>query len=192
MESSNDTYTITHWLDQLNASTSASEFHGLLTGLIITQGNKAAVQWQPYITPDLNPGDLVREEAVDNLNIVFESLIEELNDPMLSFSPLMPEEGDASIEQRIEAISEWTQGLLLGLSHGNLAVEKLSAESGEFLDDLLEISRANTFVPDSNEEINDRSLTEIGEYLRAGALTLLDELHPLPLFSVADDTPTLH
>ncbi len=174
-----ETNYINQWLQQLGADLSASEFHGLLTGLILTQGGEAVLSWQECIAPELDPSNADAEAAADHLILPFETLLDELNDPLLIFTPLIPDDEEATVDERILALGEWSQGLLFGLSHGQLVTEKLSAESQEFLDDLLEISRLESFERDVESEVNENSLTEITEYIRAGTLTLLDELQPV-------------
>ena len=74
------------WLKSLSADIGAVEFHGMLTGLITTRGAEAKQLYIEEVTPTYDPADLLQQEAIEGLSLPFESLREQLNDPLLSFS----------------------------------------------------------------------------------------------------------
>jgi uncharacterized protein YgfB (UPF0149 family) len=167
------------WLKNLEADIGAVEFHGMLAGLVTTRGTEAEQLYIEELLPaSYDPADLLQQEAIDGLALPYEVLREQLNDPLLSFYPLLPED-EAALDRRVDAMAEWCQGYLFGLSRGGLPdSSKLSAEANEFLDDILALSRAENFELDGDEE-DESALLQIIEYLRTGVVVLHDELQPL-------------
>ena len=167
------------WLKNLDADIGPVEFHGMLAGLITTRGGEAEQLYIEELIPsDYDPADLLQQEAMDGIALPYEVLREQLNDPMLSFHPLLPDD-EQPFEDRVDAMAEWCQGYLLGLSRGGLPeTAKLSDETNEFLEDILSISRAENFELDGDEE-EENALHEILEYLRTGVIVVHDELQPV-------------
>ncbi len=167
------------WLKNLDANIGAVEFHGMLTGLITTQGGEAKQLYiEEVLPPDYDSADLLQQEAIEGLSLPFDSLREQLNDPLLSFYPLLPED-EYAFDERVDAMAAWCQGYLFGLSRGGLPDRsQLSDETNEFLEDILTFSRADNFELDGDEE-DERALNEIIEYLRTGAILVHDELQPV-------------
>lgn len=167
------------WLKNLDAEIGAVEFHGMLAGLITTRGGEAEQLYIEELIPaSYDPADLLQQEAIEGLEHPYEALRETLNDPLLSFYPLLPED-DKTLDERVDAIAEWCQGYLLGLSRGGLPdPARLSDETREFLEDILAISRAENFELDGDEE-DENALYEIIEYLRTGVMVVHDELQPI-------------
>ena len=171
----------------------AVEFHGMLAGLISTRGAEAEQLYIEELIPaDYDPADLLQQEAIDGIALPYEALREQLNDPLLSFHPLLPED-DNTLDERVDAMAAWCQGYLLGLSRGGLPDSaKLSDETNEFLQDILSISRAENFELDGDEE-DENALYEIIEYLRTGVVVVHDELQPTaPAPPAMNDPSQLH
>ncbi len=166
------------WLKSLAVDIAAVEFHGLLTGLISTRGDEAKLLCIDELIRAGAPPDPHQQEAMEALSAPFESLREQLNDPLLSFYPLMPGD-DQPFDERIDALAAWCQGYLYGLSCGGIADPvSLSDAAGEFLEDMLSFSRTDNINIEGDEE-DENALYEIIEYLRAGVMLLHDELQPV-------------
>lgn len=179
------------WLKNLTAEISAVEFHGMLTGLITTRGGEAKQLYIEEVSANYDPNDLLQQEAIEGISLPFESLREQLNDPLLSFYPLLPED-EVAFAERVDAMAVWCQGYLLGLSRGGLPeTSQLSDDAGEFLEDILAISRAENFELDEDEE-DEKALHEIIEYLRAGVLVIHDELQPVTATPATQNSTQLH
>ncbi|MDH3355735.1 MAG: UPF0149 family protein [Chromatiales bacterium] len=184
---------LNQWLKSLGANIGPVEFHGMLAGLITTQGAEAEQLYREELIPsDYDPADLLQQEALDGIALPYASLREQLNDSQLSFYPLLPDD-ERDFEERVDAVAEWCQGYLFGLSRGGLPdTARLSDETNEFLQDMLSISRAENFELDGDEE-DESALHEIIEYLRAGVMVVHDELQPAtPAPPVMSDPSQLH
>lgn len=179
------------WLKNLTAEISAVEFHGMLTGLITTRGGEAKQLYIEEVGTHYDPNDLLQQEAIEGISLPFESLRDQLNDPLISFYPLLLEDEEPFAE-RVDAMAVWCQGYLLGLSRGGLPeTSKLSADTGEFLEDILAFSRAENFELDEDEG-DEKALHEIIEYLRAGVVVVHDELQPVIAPSANQNPTQLH
>ncbi|HEY9148809.1 MAG TPA: YecA family protein [Gammaproteobacteria bacterium] len=164
-------------LGQVQTEMRAVECHGTLTGLFCAKGELKPAEWVEFIGKGLDSNNLLQREALAAFKMLFEVTREQLNDSVLDFHPLLPEDG-ADVEDRIEALGQWCQGFLLGLSAGGISdLDKLPGDSGEILRDMVEIARAGSYELDGDEE-DEQSFNELLEYVRTGVLLLNEELHP--------------
>jgi yecA family protein len=176
-------------LDQVETEMRAVECHGALTGLFCAKGELKPEEWVEYIGLGLDANNLLQREALATFKMLFEVTREQLNDSVLDFHPLLPED-EASIEERIEALGQWSQGFLLGISAGGIQdIDKLPGDSGEILRDLVEIARAGSYELEDEEE-DEQSYHQLLEYVRTGVLLLNEELHPTK--APPRDDVTLH
>ncbi len=82
------------------------------------------------------------------------------------------------LEDRVDAMQEWTQGFLLGISLAGLEkFDGLPDDSKELIDDFIEISKADQFDVEDKEESEDAYM-QVVEYLRMGVLLIAEELQP--------------
>jgi uncharacterized protein YgfB (UPF0149 family) len=164
-------------LEQLETEMRASECHGALSGLFCGRGQLDKDEWLAFIAPGVDPQDLLLRESLAALGMLHDITRQQLNDNLLDFHPLLPED-DASIDDRIDSLAQWCQGFLLGLSAGGVTqVEALPGEGGEFLRDLLDIARADSYELEDDEQ-DEQSYFQLLEYVRTGVLLLNEEMHP--------------
>ncbi|MCW9089245.1 MAG: UPF0149 family protein [Gammaproteobacteria bacterium] len=176
-------------LEQAQTEMRAVECHGTLTGLFCAKGELKPEEWVAFIGKGLDANNLLQREALAAFKMLFEVTREQINDSVLDFHPLLPEDG-ADVEERIEALGQWCQGFLLGLSAGGINdLDKLPGDGGEILRDLVEIARAGSYELDNDEE-DEHSFSELLEYVRTGVLLLNEELHPTK--APPRDAVTLH
>jgi len=161
-------------LGRLGSTQTVAEFHGSLVGLICARGKLEKEEWLRQVMP-ADAGDLgeVRESLVQ----LHGETLRQLNDPVLEFEPLLPGEGEP-LAQRVEALGEWCQGFLLGLSEGGVQqTERLPGDAAEVVRDLVNISRAGAYDLSDSEE-DEEAYVELLEYVRAGVLLVNEELNP--------------
>lgn len=164
-------------LEQVETEMEAEECHGTLTGLFCAKGELKEEEWLEYIGHTLDSADLLAREAIESFRALYLQTRKELNDAVLGFHPLLPGD-EASVEERIEALGEWCQGFLLGLSAGGVTeLEKMPGDSGEILRDLVEIARAGSYELEGGEE-DESSFNQLLEYVRTGVLLINEEMHP--------------
>jgi uncharacterized protein len=109
-----------------------------------------------------------------------------LSDPESGFGLLLPVD-DEALGFRVDALAQWCQGFLYGLStQPAIDLTHASAELREVVKDLVEISRAGVAAPgesedeeaDSEEEADETAYAELTEYVRAAAQWVFLEMHP--------------
>ncbi len=177
-------------LGQIETEMGAIECHGTLAGLFCAKGELKPEEWIEFIGHGLDSNNLLQREALAAFKMLFEVTREQLNDSVLDFHPLLPEDDDTGVEERIEGLGQWCQGFLLGLSAGGITdIDKLPGDSGEILRDMVEIARAGSYELDGGEE-DEQSYQQLLEYVRTGVLLLNEELHPTK--APPRDDVTLH
>jgi uncharacterized protein YgfB (UPF0149 family) len=164
-------------LGQVETEMRAVECHGTLVGMLCAKGAMERSEWLDFIAHALDPADLLAREALESFGALFETACAQLADPTLDFQPLLPDD-ETPVEARIEALAQWTQGFLLGMSAGGIkALERLPGDSGEIVRDFVDICRADTYELENGEE-DEVAYNELLEYVRAGVLLINEELHP--------------
>lgn len=165
-------------LDQLGSALSPAECHGTLVGLLSASGKADAPAWLAQVAPEAEAGDLLAQEANKVLMELFGETVRQMNDPGMEFEPLLLPD-DEPIGDRVEALGEWCQGFIMGLSEGGLKnLKKLPGDAGEVVRDIVNISRAGSYELSQDEE-DEAAYAELVEYVRTGVLLLNEELHPI-------------
>lgn len=164
-------------LGRVETEMRAVECHGTLTGMLCAKGDLVREEWLDFIAHSLDPADLLAKESLDTFAALLEGTRAQLNDSVLDFQPLLPDD-ETPVEERIEALGQWCQGFLLGMSAGGIKdLEKLPGDSGEIVRDFVELSRLESYELEGGEE-DEQSYNELLEYVRTGVLLINEELHP--------------
>ena len=158
-------------LRSAGASSSPSEAHGVLAGVLCAPEG-AENTWRGLILDDeAVPGVLLDERLTDLLAQTRAMLA----DTEFGFVPLLPGE-TGPLAQQLEGLTGWCRGFLLGFSAGgNRELRTLSPEAREFLEDMVQMSDAELEAEGADDEGEARALAELVEYLRAGVQLLYDE-----------------
>ena len=166
-------------LATLRLGMSASELHGSLAGYLCAGGLPDPRRWLHELAIEE-----VEDAALDSperlvLDRLFAGCAEGLEDPELSFEPLLPDDAEP-IGERAGALVEWCRGFLggLGLSGAELSGH-LSGESDEVLHDLGRIAATKFDSGDTAEEDED-AYAEVVEYVRVGVMLLHNEIAGQP------------
>lgn len=160
-------------LNEAAANFGAEECHGTLAGMFCSNNDLTLDEWLDAVEAQ---GAELSAEAKETLRVLYTVTREQLNDSVLDFHPLLPAD-DAVVDERVEALGQWCQGFLLGLSSGKIVIENLPDDSGEILRDMLEISRISRFDLEGGEE-DEESYQQLLEYVRTGVLLLNEEINP--------------
>ncbi len=182
---------------RLGTEGGASECHGILCGLLCAQGGQrlgngwltrvleAGDGYAGVNEADLQQGDL---EMLASLYRETEQQFLELD---FTFAPLLPDD-DSDLSERIQALAEWCRGFLYGIAAGGLDVSSnYSSEVGELLHDLTEISRAEIYEEQGEEE-DERACMELVEYIRLGVIFIYEELQGRRNLPADAEPPVLH
>lgn len=166
---------LNHALEQVQQEMEAMECHGLLTGMICAKGKVSEEEWVRFISQgrDESSGG----EALAIFRALHGETLRQLEDSVLDFHPLLPDDDDG-LEERIVALGDWVQGFLLGISEGGIKeLEALPEASAEIIRDFAEIAGAARYEVDESEE-DESAYTDLLEYVRTGVLLVNEELNP--------------
>ena len=167
-------------LIKINAAAGAAEAQGLICGILCALGRVDKPSWiQQVIGEAADPADLLMRETREQLDVVYQETMQSLYDEDYGFQLFLPDD-QAQIEERIQAVSEWCQGFLLGFSMRSLDTidDETRQEIEALLEDFIEVTRIDA-EPGEDANEDDESLFEIQEYIRMGVIFIFTSLHPL-------------
>lgn len=165
-------------MTELSSQYHASEWHGVLCGLLCAGHPGSPTQWYEIVA-ELNNETVVADERIEAaLGMIYQQTRIQLNDEALGFQLLLPDD-NTSLTVRTTALSRWCESFLYGLSVGGIDRQaQLPGETSETLADLVEISRfefeANSIDPD-----DEHHYMELVEYVRVAIMLLNEELNPV-------------
>ena len=168
----------------------AAEFHGQLCGLLCTCDSLQLPDWLMVSMPGSDPYTL--SSATNEL---FQVLLDHsqgtLGSEDFDFELLLPDD-TAGLAARLEALANWCQGFLFGISHAGVSdIQALPGELPEIVEDFLSISRAENFELEDEEE-DEAAYVELVEYVRVGVQLFAEELRAQPENTTAFPEPQLH
>ncbi len=180
-------------LTTLGSEASPSEAHGTLCGLLCGRADLEPQEWLALTTTEaeaIEQGDILAAEAAEWLSELFFQTVAALSDNNLNFYPLLPEDDSETVQ--LEAIAQWAQGFLMGLSLAG--IEKFTdypEEVGEFVEAMTSISSADDYdlAGDNSDE---EAITELVEFIRIGVLLVNEEMNPLRVQVDIPEDQTLH
>ena len=173
-------------LDYLGAGIDAAECHGLLVGWLMSspstdQGPPTELTSETWVASVLEGSAAQLEEnAPDDRSTWALAVLAQawtranatLSDD--TFAPVLPDDG-RPMGLRARAVGSWCAGFLSGLGQGGLlANTELSPDADEFIRDLVEITRIEPSPQD--DEGSESALVELVEYIRAGVMTVGEDL----------------
>ncbi|GAA0901075.1 YecA family protein [Rothia nasimurium] len=165
---------IAELIGRCKLATNVSEFHGSLVGFISSGGHFPGDSVLGALQLEPDPAPSADETAM--LVRLRHQTQEWLADPELTFSPWLPDD-DAPIAERADGLTDWIRGFLGGLGLGGSVArnQNMSDDAKEILKDMAAIA-ATEFEFDADDDVNDESLIELEEFVRAGAMLLHAEL----------------
>ena len=161
-------------LQILSPELDAAELHGQLCGLLCTHVQLQLADWLKLALPDQDVTMLS-----DTSQALFQAVLEESQTGLaaqdFSFHLLLPDD-TAGLAGRVEALGNWCQGFLLGISHAGISdIRSLPGELPEIVKDFLNISQAESFEL-ADEEQDEAAYLELVEYVRVGVQLFYEEL----------------
>ena len=138
----------------------------------------ASLSGKDWVKPlnDLNGAPVdPAESTATAVGALIEQVRSQLADPGMSFQLMLPDD-ETSIESRTEALTNWCNGFLSGLSLAGVTdLESLGEDAVDFVRDLTQIARAG-LVADANLDADENALFEITEYARVGSVLVYETL----------------
>lgn len=163
-----------------------AQWHGVLCGLLCTGRPLTVDLWHRLVDEVSGRGVTLGLPLRRELERLYRTTREELEDSAITFTPLLPGEHEAGLEQRTRALGVWCEAFLFGLASGGVSSEtELNDDAKELIGDIVEISRAEADGETPGDD--EYYYNELVEYVRVGVLLLNEELNPLP-----DSEPNLH
>ena len=166
-----------------------AECHGALSALLSTVESLNAAHWLAlYLTAE--KAAALPQEVLAVLGAIFETTSGQIDNPEFSFHLLLPED-DSMLDVKVEAISNWCQGFLMGLGLGGVTdIDNLPGDLPELVQDFIKISRADALSLD-DEQASENAFEEIMEYVRVGAMMFREEMKALNV-PARDESQPLH
>lgn len=158
---------------------SASQWHGLLCGLLTTGRPVGAQLWHSMASQYTGDDILLDSDLEELLAQYIDQQKKQFSDERISFDMVLPDD-EQPLEERAEALGQWCGAYLFGLSAGGVNRDtEMDADSQELLRDMAEISRVE--FDEEEADIEDEiQYNELLEYIRVGVLLLNTELNALP------------
>lgn len=156
------------------AAVGASDLHGSVTGYVCGGGTERDGELLQVLRLDVDEGES-RRQVETRLRELMRECHAALDDIQLGFQPLLPD-ADRPLSERADALVEWCRGFLggFGLAGGKAAEQALTADGSEVLRDLGTIAASELSCGEDEED--ERSLMEVSEFVRIGALVLHAEI----------------
>ena len=178
-------------LQKLDIDKDPSEIHGSLCGILCAKDKHEAQIDIALLIPELDSANLLHRECFDSLTELYNQTLLQLNDPNCEFYMLLPDENSTDLQTLVDALGDWCQGFLVGLSFGGITdIDGLEPDSAELVQDFVEIARAGSSYALEDSDDEQQAFTELLEYVRIGVLLIHEEQHPIR--SAPIDTSVLH
>lgn len=164
-------------LDSLDFGGRVSELHGFLCGVVALDVSYPLDTCISTLAPDLSHIK-INDELNDMLLSLYESVRQQMTDPVLGLELVIPEDESIDLGTRVNSLAAWCDGFLFGLANAGLqAHAEIPQDTSEILLDLTRISQLNG--ADTGEEDEEVSYNELLEYVRMSALLVAEELQPI-------------
>ena len=178
-------------LQRSDSEQDAAEHHGQLCALLSLQDSFPQDQWLTQVLPDTEKGDALLAETRSILSEIYQATTSSIDAEDFAFQLLLPDD-DAALSQRLQALSHWCQGFLMGITHAGITdIDKLPSNLPEIVRDFVQISRAESFEIDNSEE-DEASFVEISEFVRMGTLLFRVEFKQFLSQSAGSDSEKPH
>ncbi|MFA2915649.1 hypothetical protein AXH23_02610 [Acinetobacter pittii] len=138
---------------------SPSELHGLLTGIVCVTEAPTREEWTQILTT-LNVPEL-SEDALALLTDEAEDVVHALSEDELDYLPMLPDD-EHLLQERVQALSDWCAGVVLGFG---LASGHVRSDERELIEHLQDVA-AVEFEDSDNDEEGESSYEELYEFVR--------------------------
>lgn len=153
---------------------SATEINGFITGMVCGGLNWKDEDCQLNLQQVVNEGDALSADLLAVLSSSFEGTKQQLEQGLLQWK-LSIEDNATRLSERLNSLSLWCEGWLLGFGHG-LDSGKATLEAIEVLGDIKNISQVDFDLKDDEEdETMEKAYVEILEHLKVSVEMLFLE-----------------
>ena len=154
-------------LNEHDFTATASELHGLFSGLIAGGMFKESTDYLSHMSELFNNGLAVKGSLKTASEQMVNDIFSQLQSEDMSFEILLMDEDEPLSDQAVELLN-WVQYFLVGFGFNKRDLKTASNELREIIEDFTNITRMDTELDDSNETQAD--FYEIIEFLRVSAI----------------------
>ena len=172
-------------LKQAALGATASEVHGVISGLICGGVSLEDRSWYPAFNDLMNDGQALPAELKTQVETLFLDSSNAIAGDSMDFNLLIAEE---PLQLRAATLVQWVESYLAGFAVMQNELNKAPKEIKEAIDDLSQIAQLDADLED--DEDNAQGLEELYEYVRTVAMLCFEELGKRP--QVADKNSTVH
>ncbi|GAB3003161.1 UPF0149 family protein [Psychrosphaera aestuarii] len=175
-------------LNEQDFTATASEFHGLLVGLISGGMFKGSKDYQEHLAELFNNGMTIKGKIKVAAQDIVSSIYDQLEAGEMAFEILMMDD-DEPLSDQAEELINWVQYFLVGFGLNKRDLKLASNDVREVIEDLTNITRMDSEMEDTNE--NQADFYEVVEFIRVSAILCHQEFGTET--TVPDDSKkTLH
>lgn len=138
---------------------SPSELHGILTGIVCVTKAPTKAQWVTILDTLKIPA--LEDDALQLLSDEAEDIAAAIHDDELDYLPILPDD-QHSLTERVYALADWCQGVVLGFG---LASGHLRKDEAEWIEHLQDVANVD-FSDEQDDEDNEDSYEELYEFVR--------------------------
>lgn len=179
-------------LKRISVEQDAAEIHGVLCGLFCTVNGLDAPFWLDNTLTnapeeDAYTVDALASESRSLLTQLFNGTEKQLAGEDFDFQLFLPDD-NSGLYARVEALSNWCQGFLFGLSQGGLTdPDGLPGELSEIVKDIVEISRAESYELDDDAQ-DEKDFMELVEFVRVAVQLFIGEMQKFQVEEPEDES----
>ena len=165
-------------LDRAEIDMLAAEIHGIACGLLAGNGAADKIKWVQELVPELDPQNISQKDAIRQMGRLFDDARSGLQDSQFRFELFLPED-NSHLSTRMEALQDWCQGFVLGMTMAGVKdYNKLPEDSKDLMEDFVNIGTSGDFDYEDEQE-SEIAFTDVSQYVRVGALLINEELQPM-------------
>ncbi|GAA3944429.1 UPF0149 family protein [Litoribacillus peritrichatus] len=166
-----------------------SEVHGVLVGMLVRTQSKGLDEWIGLLEMIDLDTSVLDENAKGVMQNVYLKTRDGLQSDDYNFQLLMPAD-DYDLGERANALAVWCSGFITGFGMASEHKVSLDNELVELLNHLHSISQLDDQLSESED--NEKDLYELYEYVRLGALMLLQANKDETTQASPDTKKTIH
>lgn len=156
-------------LNQTALKLHPSQAHGLICGLLCGHSS-TPVAWKELLT-----GETDVNKPYPVLEDLYDISARQLEEFLFEFNLVLPADS-ASLPERAEALTLWSQGFLTGLKFVQVQIlERKPSETTEAINDIIEIAKMNYEEVIASEE-DEAAYVELVEYVRMAVILIYQAL----------------
>ena len=159
-------------LNEHDFTATASEMHGLLSGLIAGGMFKGSDDYLEHMSELFNNGLTVKGSLKSAAEKLVNQIFDQLESEDMSFELLLLDEDEILTEQAEELIN-WVQYFLVGFGFNKRDLTQASNDVREIIEDFTNITRMDSELEDNNE--NQADFYEVIEFIRVSAVLVHQE-----------------